>query len=183
MHRTRWMGTWGISHEGVCPAKLVLFTVRYNNRSWTLKAPHIHKWLQSVSMWLTKFTRLIFFWDKVMLHTKMFCINTTKVQLIWRRTTEIHAQVSQGTFPSGISLLGIVWIRRSLVSSTATHRRCSPTSSLNHYKGHFSDILGKSLWDWCNVFIDSLNNTENLFIYLLLLSFYIYILGDFLASL
>ena len=31
------------------------------------------------------------FWDKDMLYTKGFCIKTRKVQLIWRRTAEIHA--------------------------------------------------------------------------------------------
>ena len=76
-----------------------------------------------------------------------FCIKTTKVQLRRRRTSEIHAQVIQGTFPSEISMLRIVWIRRSLVSSNATHLRCSPTSSLNHCKGQFFDVSVKSSWD------------------------------------
>ena len=84
-----------------------------------------------------------------MFYTKRFCIKITKVQLICRRMAGIHAQVIQGTFLSGISLLRIVWIRRSLVYITATHWRCSPTSSLNHCKGHFFEVSDKSLWDGC----------------------------------
>ena len=53
-----------------------------------------------------------------------------KMQLRQRRTAEIHAQVIKGTFPSGIFLLRIMWIRSILVSNTETHRRCSLTSSL-----------------------------------------------------
>ena len=87
------------------------------------------------------------FWDKAMFYTKRFCIKTTILKLRWRRTAEIHAQVIQGKFTSGIYLLGIVWIRRILVSLTRKHRQCSPTSSLNHYRGHFFNISGKSLWD------------------------------------
>ena len=48
-------------------------------------------------------------------------------------------------------LLGIMWIRRSLVLSTDKHRRSSPTSSLNHCKGHFFDFSGKSYWDECTL--------------------------------
>ena len=44
-------------------------------------------------------------------------------------------------------LLRIAWKRRSLVLSTVSHRRCLPTFSLNHCKGHFFGVSGKSLWD------------------------------------
>ena len=84
-----------------------------------------------------------------MLYTNKFFIKTTEVKLRWRRTAEINAQVIKGEFISIISLLRIVGIRRSLVSSTVTHRQCLPNSSLNHCKGHFFDVSGKSLWDGC----------------------------------
>ena len=63
---------------------------------------------------------------------KRFCSNTMKAQLRWRRTAEIHEQVIQGKFPSDIVLLNIVLIRRILILITETHRRCLPTSALNH---------------------------------------------------
>ena len=44
-------------------------------------------------------------------------------------------------------LLRTMRIMRSLVSSTATHHICLPTSSINHFKGHFFGVSGKSLWD------------------------------------
>ena len=149
MHRTQCMNTLGVTQEVACPVELVLFTVINQNRSWTLKAPQSQKWLQSVSMFLTKFTWLIFFGDKAMFYTKRFWISTTKVQLRWRITARIQAQVIQGTFLSGISLLRVVGIMKSLVSSTAAHRRCFLTSSLKHCKSNFSDVSGNSLWYYC----------------------------------
>ena len=102
----------------------------------------------AVSEYVTyNITLLILFWDKAMLCIKRFCIKKTEEKLIWRRTSEINAQVIQGTFTFGIYLLTIVWISRSLVSITETHRQCSPTSSLNHYKGHFFYVSGKLLWN------------------------------------
>ena len=142
MHRTRCMRTWGGTQEGVCHMKLVLFTLRHQNRSGTLKAPQSKKLLQSVSMWLTKVTWLIFFGDTAMLYTNNVFIKTTEVKLRWRRTAEIIAQVIKGEFISIISLLRIVGIRRSLVSSTVTHRQCLPNSSLNQCKGHFLTSQG-----------------------------------------
>ena len=89
------------------------------------------------------------FWDKAILYTKRFCIKTTKFPLRCIRRAEIHTQVIQVTFTSGISLLRIVWIRRSLVSITAICWRCLPTSSLNHCKFHFFYVSEKSLLDGC----------------------------------
>ena len=99
-------------------------------------------------MFLTKFTLLIFSCYKAMIYTKRFCIKTIKAQLRWRRTSETNVHVIQVILPSYIVLLWIILIRMSLLSSTATHRRCFPTSSPNHYKGGFDGVSGKSLWYW-----------------------------------
>ena len=85
--------------------------------------------------------------EKGILYTKGFCIKTTTMQLLSRIRAEIHAQDIQGKFPSGVFLLRVVWIIRGLVSSTATHRQCLPTSSQNHCGGPLFGVLGKSL---CN---------------------------------
>ena len=91
------------------------------------------------------------FWDKAMLYTKRLCIKKTKVKLIWIRTEEIHAQVIQGTFPSVIFLLRIVWIRRSLVPSTATHWRCFVNFFTKTLQGSLFQRLREVITGWAHV--------------------------------
>ena len=69
----------------------------------------------------------IFFVKCYVLHKKVF-YQDSKSAINMDKMSEIYAQVIQGTFPSDLFLLGIAWIRSSLVSSTATHQRLLPTS-------------------------------------------------------
>ena len=71
MHSIRCIMKWGVTQEGVFPVELVLFSVRHQNRIWTLKVPQSQKWLQSVSMCLTKLTWLIFF-ETRLFYTQFF---------------------------------------------------------------------------------------------------------------
>ena len=115
------------------------------------KSPHNQNLLQSVSMHIYRI-RIIYIFEGqgYTLHKKVLYEDNESV-IKMQKDGRYSCAGNSRHISISFFLLRIVCIRRSLVSSTATHRQCSPTSSINHCMGHFFWRIREVIMGWSHV--------------------------------